>query len=112
MLRYLSISLVAILCRNVDSFAPLSGGQPFLSHTTTQTRTLVSLDLAAGGQKKRRRKQPPVSPTPEPVPAKPSVEKIEAEDDIVEDLTEEQVFQIGEVAKFDFKTDKEVTKGK
>jgi hypothetical protein len=124
MLRFLSISLTAILCRNVEAFSPLSAvgrhqAQSIISHdsystTATAPRTLVTLDAAADGKKKRRRKQAPGTTSADPVQT--SLEKVDQlqEEDDIDDLTEEEVDEIGKVAKFKFTPDggKDVVKGK
>jgi hypothetical protein len=108
----------------VEAFSPLSAvgrhqAQPTLSHdpystTAATTRTLVTLDAAADGKKKRRRKQTPGITSTDPV--KTSLEKVEElqEEDDIDDLTEEEVFEIDKVAKFKFKPEggDDVVKGK
>jgi len=86
-----------------------------VEHRKTTTTILAA---AAGegsnkGKRKRRRKKPPAVPAKDPVKVS-SAEQLEMDDnDIAESelLTKEDMALIGEVAKFEFQTDKEMAMG-
>lgn len=87
-------------------------------HRRRRTTTTTTLEAAAGegrkkGKRKRRRKKPPAVPAKDPVKVSRE-ELLEIDDndrDESEMMTKEDMALIGEVAKFEFQTDKEMAMG-
>jgi len=106
-----------MLSRRVE----LSKGQVLTArsdHRRITTTTTTALEAAAGegrkkGKRKRRRKKTPAVPAKDPIKVSQE-EQLEIDDnetDESEMLTKQDMALIGELAKFEFQTDKEMTMG-